>query len=484
MTSAVLCLMPILVAMSEVSLAIRNLLRNRRRSLSTILALAIGLTSILLFGGFKTNIRYSMLTAYVRTGGHLQVQHRDFFTFGSGNPSAYGIRDYQSLLGRIQNDSVLKPLVSVTTPMLRFSGLAGNFDAGISRTVVGTGYVAPDINRMRLWNEFAVPIAHPVFKLEGAENDAAIIGVGVAKVLQLCVELKVQNCPVPAAPAPGATAIKSLALPDDIAALAQIDHSLASDQRPTKGAPRIELLSSSGRGAPNVTALSVIAAEDQGFKELDEIAVIIHFAYAQQLVFGRTEPRATAIMVQLNDSSRQGIAADRLRAIVNSAENGQPLVVRDVEELNPFYVQSIQLFDMIFGFIFVLIGGIVLFTVGNTMNAAVIERTVEIGTLRAIGLRQGGIRRLFTIEGFILGCVGSLVGSLCAILVSEVVNRSGLTWLPPGSSERLPLQLRVAGEFVTILSTAVALTVIATVSALVPAWRAARLNVVEALRHA
>ncbi len=71
--------------MADLLLAVRNLLRNRRRSLSTLVALAIGLASILLFRGFQTNLGATMLTAVVRAGGHLQVQHRDYFLFGGGN---------------------------------------------------------------------------------------------------------------------------------------------------------------------------------------------------------------------------------------------------------------------------------------------------------------------------------------------------------------------------------------------------------------
>ena len=69
--------------MMTLSLAMRNLLRNRRRSLATLLALAIGATSVLLFGGYSADIKYSLLTSYVQTGGHLQLQH--FITRLSGN---------------------------------------------------------------------------------------------------------------------------------------------------------------------------------------------------------------------------------------------------------------------------------------------------------------------------------------------------------------------------------------------------------------
>jgi putative ABC transport system permease protein len=495
---------------SDWQLALRNLLRNRRRSLSTLIALAIGLAAIMLFSGFKSNLGYTMLTAYVRAGGHVQIQHRDYFLYGSANPTAYGIADYEALLERIRGDEVVGRMVAVATPMLRFGGLAGNFEAGISRTIIGTGFVADDVARMRQWNEFGVPLSRPQFALQGAAPDAAIVGVGVARVLQLCARLKMADCPTPeGAPvaeaprpptptpkpgqrqprAPKGTPAGPAVLADDIAALAQAE--VAGNTQRAAAAPgsaRIELLSSSSRGAPNVAALNVVAAEDQGFKELDEVSVITQLAQAQRLVFGRTEPKVTAVMVLLNRTADEDEALARLQQIAQdfrpAGGAAQPLVARSFGELNPFYVQSEQLFDVIFHFIFVLIGGIVLFTVSNTMNTAVVERTVEIGTLRAIGLRQGGIRNLFVAEGFILGVIGTVLGIVAAVILGALVNQAGLTWLPPGSSERLPLQLRVFGDLPTIIGSAIGLAAIATLSAWWPARRAANLNVVEALRHA
>ena len=104
--------------------------------------------------------------------------------------------------------------------------------------------------------------------------------------------------------------------------------------------------------------------------------------------------------------------------------------------------------------------------------------------MRAIGLRRAGIRRLFVIEGFVLGCIGAALGIVVAIGLGALVNVSGLTWLPPGSSERLPLQLRVLGDATTVIGTTLGLILIATASAWWPAWRAADLKIVEALRHA
>lgn len=470
------------MTLADLQLAVRNLFRNRRRSASTLIALAIGLTAILLFSGFKVNLRATMLTAVVRAGGHLQVQHTDYFLFGGGNPGAFGITGYADLVKSIKADPVLGPMLAVTTPMMRFGGLAGNFDVGITRTVIGSGYVAEDISAMRKWNEFDLPVLRPTFPLEGTAPDAAIVGVGVARVLQLCAPLQIANCPAPSQPGPAAKPAVGKALPSDIADLAMTE-SRSKPAARASGA-RLELLSSSSRGAPNVTTLNVVAAEDQIFKELDEVAVLVHLGHAQRLVFGRSVPQATAIMVLLARSDDLAAASSRLREIVDKSPESGRLAVRDFVELNPFYAQSEILFNFIFGFIFVLIGGIVLFTVSNTMNTAVVERTVEVGTLRAIGLRQSGIRRLFMLEGFLLGSFGALGGIVIAVVVGGLVNLSGLTWLPPGSSEHLPLQLRVLSDTGTVFTTAASLIVVATLSAWWPAWRAANLNIVEALRHA
>jgi len=465
--------------MMTLSLAVRNLLRNRRRSLATLMAMAIGSTSILLFGGYSTNINYTMHTEYVQNGGHLQIQHRDFHLYGSGNPTAYGIADYTKIIAAIHQDEVLREMVLVATPTLQFGGIAGNYAASVSRTIIGNGFVAEDINRMRKWNDFQLRSGSPPFALEGAAADAAIVGTGVARVLQLCDALKIAHCPAPTKQAKASGAD----LPEDIAQLSLLETPIEASTSGAASSRRIEVLAGNARGTPNVASLEVIRAEEQGFKELDEVYVMMHLAQTQQLIYGKSAPKVTSIILQLRHSEQIPAALGRLTPILARFSESQPLTVLDFRTLNPFFVQTIQLFDTIFGFIFTLIGGIVLFTVSNTMNTAVVERTVEIGTLRAIGLRRSGIRRLFVTEGALLGLTGALLGVVLALSIAGIANQMGLTWLPPGSVQPLPLTLTVWGEHLMILGTTLGLICIAVLSAWWPAYRAAQLKVVDALRH-
>ena len=59
--------------MNTISLALRNLLRNRRRSLMTLIAMVLGLLAVLLFGGYIRAIAYSLQSFYVMSAGHVQI---------------------------------------------------------------------------------------------------------------------------------------------------------------------------------------------------------------------------------------------------------------------------------------------------------------------------------------------------------------------------------------------------------------------------
>jgi putative ABC transport system permease protein len=462
--------------MRTLALALRNLLRNRRRSLTTLLAMVIGAVTILVFGGYSRNVTYGLQTAFVQGSGHLQIQRKDYFLYGTGNPAAYGIAEYQRVIDVVSRDPVLAPMLTVVTPTLSLGGIAGNFAAGVSRTVIGSGVVVADRNRMRHWNDYGLPINSEPTALTGTAEDAVVIGNGVARVLELCEALKAENCPKH----DKTEAAGGAAAPDDVTALAALE---ARPAAAVQGEARIELLAANVHGAPNVASLRAVKAERQGVKELDDMYIGLHLAQAQRLLYGNEKPQATAVVLQFAHTSQIPAAKARLAELLATTLRGEPLEVHDFETLNPFYGQAIGMFAAIFGFMAVLIGAIVLFTVGNTMSMAVMERTAEIGTLRAMGLRRGGIRQLFMAEGLLLGLIGAAAGVVLALCVAWLVNNAGLTWLPPGQVDPVPLAVRVWGETRLMLGAAVGLALVAVVSAWWPAQRAACMPVVDALRH-
>jgi putative ABC transport system permease protein len=442
---------------------------------TTILTPGVGTNAILLFGGYSRNINYGLQTGFVQRSGHLQIQHKDYFLYGSGNPVAYGIADYQKIMEIVQRDPELAPMLRVVTPTLQVSGIAGNFAAGISRTVIGSGVMVEGQNRLRAWNDYQFPMHAAPSALSGTEPDAAVIGTGVARVLQLCEALAVPSCPH----VPAKDDSTGVDIPDNIAALA----GQGSPETAAADKTRIEILTATTNGAPSIAGLNVVKAVNQGVKELDDIYVSLHLPMAQKLIYGSAAPQVTAIVLQLEHTSQMPAAKARLEHLLATTLKDMPLEIHEFRTLNPSYGQITGMFAAIFSFISLLIGAIVLFTVGNTMSMAVMERTVEIGTLRAIGLRKRGIRRLFVSEGLLLGVIGATIGVLVAIGLSAVVNHSGLAWTSPGQTEPTPLTIRVLGETKMIVITALILIKVSALSAWWPARRAAGMNVVDALRH-
>ena len=459
-------------------IALRNILRNRRRSVMSIAAIAVGAIAMVLFGGFVATIILGLQTDTVRRTGHLAVYRNGYFTFGSGNPAAWGMPGYRDVLGMIKDDPVLAPMVNVVTPTVSLFGIAGNFAVEASRTFIGSGVVPGDRDRMRLWNPYDLNYnrAPDASGLDDTDPTKGIIGTGLARVLGLCESLNLGNCP----PVMLKAEAKSDAPVDaGIAALAEgekAENAQAADTR-----PHIDLLAATAGGAPNVINLIVSRADRQGVKELDDAMVIMHFDLAQQLLYGRGEKRAIAIVLQLHSTTDVAAARARLRELI--AAKGLDLEVRDFQEIVPFYTQVLGMFGAIFTFIAAIMGVIVLFTVVNTMGMSVMERTSEIGTARAIGLRRGGIRRQFLLEGWILGAIGATAGIVLGIVIAFFVNRAGLTWLPPGQAAPSPLTVLVAGMGKLHVGIWIGLMVMTTVAAIIPANRAARLPVVDALRH-
>jgi putative ABC transport system permease protein len=74
-------------------------------------------------------------------------------------------------------------------------------------------------------------------------------------------------------------------------------------------------------------------------------------------------------------------------------------------------------------------------------------------------------------------------GIIVSMMLAWLVNELGLTWTPPARIEPAPFAVRVAGEYAMILFAAFGLVVVASLSAILPAARASRMNIVDALRH-
>jgi len=443
-------------------IAFRNVLRNGRRSLMTASAIAVGATALILFGEYNGTAVVGMQTGVVQGMGHLSVFKQGYFEFGSARPLEYSIGGYEAVIRLIEDDPVLKPMLAVVTPTISLGGIAGNARLDQSKTFFGTGFVPSDRDKMNRWDEYKLNMSGNSAKSGMSDDviDHGVIGKGLARILGLCKPLKIADCRTPPRPAESAV----------------VDEPVPAGEK----SPRIDLLSGAG-GAPSIVAFYVDEARGMPFKEFNDSYVGMHIKLAQQLLYGAGEKKVSAINIQLNRSEDMAAARARLNALF--AEHHLKLEVRDFKELQPSYNQIIGFLQVLFGFLSVILGIIVLFTIANTMGMSVMERTNEVGTARAMGVRRSGIRRQFLLEGAILGVFGASAGVVLGIAATWWINHAGITYTPPGNASAIPLYLLTRHNEGLMFGIWLVLVVMATLATIIPANRAARMKVVDALRH-
>lgn len=460
--------------MQTTKLAFRNLRRNRRRTFSTLCAIVIGAAAILLFGGYNQSIEYSLRTTFVRDIGHLQIQNKDYLLQGTANPQEYSLGDYQKVMDIITADPVLSSMVNVCTPILLMNGIASNYSAGTSRPVLIYGTESSGQQKLIQWDEYHLGenIQHRQILNISIEN-AALMGKGLNRLLQ--VDNPVSVLTSISDPANSSETL----LPDDLTQLAEETHT----KREASNGKSIELLTASTNGAPNIIRAQVVGVQPQPARELDDSYINLHLKQAQQLLFGQGADGATAIVLQLHHSEQIEEARKRIQQLLASSLPDEPLVVLDFTQLQPLYPQILAMFGTLFHFLLVIILCITLFTISNTMSMAVLERTIEIGTLRAIGLKQRNIQQLFLNEGLFIGAIGSILGLVFSLFIAHIINLSGLTWQPPGVISPIPIHIKIWGEWRMIMSVIYILMMAAILSSWWPSRRAANVSIVQALRH-
>jgi putative ABC transport system permease protein len=180
--------------------------------------------------------------------------------------------------------------------------------------------------------------------------------------------------------------------------------------------------------------------------------------------------RLSAIAVRLKDPTRGAETAERLQTIPGVQ------VVTMTEMMGTFLnlVGSVRTLVLAIAILAVAISALSVF---NTMLAAVLERTAELGVLRALGASQGVVFRLVALEGLLLSLVGGAAGLLLAAGGGRWVEAAVKGFVPLAPAESLlALSPEVMGRCL-LLSVAAGLA-----AGCYPAWRASRLSPAEALR--
>ncbi|WP_227816458.1 ABC transporter permease [Nitrogeniibacter aestuarii] len=240
------------------------------------------------------------------------------------------------------------------------------------------------------------------------------------------------------------------------------------------GEPVVLVLQSAGGGVRAVEArfagvFSTIS------KAYDDNAIRMPIGLARELM---GESANSYWVAYLNDTDDTDAAIERLTPTLNNAG----LEVTPWYRLADYYTKTETLLRKQLSVVSIIVLMVVLLSVSNTVAMSVMERTSEIGTSMAIGRTRRQVLVGFLLEGAMLGVVGSVIGVLAGIVLALIVSSIGIPMPPPpGMSRGYVGEIRLDG--LQMLNAAVLVTLVGLAGAVFPAIKAARSNIVDALRQ-
>lgn len=398
-------------------IAYRDLLRNRRRSLLTMLAVALGLALLIVLNGYIAGVLEDSLQNSIRLQtGHIQLRAQSY------TEEKVSLQ-WQDLLDQpedLATRASALPAVQAAAPVLWATGMLNTIDEASGVRVYGIDTTSA----------LYTPIQNGIIAgayLAADDRNGILIGQNLANSLGVGIDQKV-----------------SLTIVD-------------------------------ADGAPIEGIFTVRGLFSTGIPSYDDSALFMPLDKAQ--AFTRTERHASAIMMLLH----QQVDADAVAATL-ATPGITALTWRD---LNAILLQTMATGMSFYIILDAIVMLIVAVLIANTLLMAVFERIREMGILAALGMKGSQIRTMFLLEAMILGLVGIAVGLGIGCAGVAYLATAGIPVGDMGkAADGIALGTVLYARFVpgTFAALSGATLIVILLASLYPAWFAARLEPVDALR--
>ena len=405
-------------------IAVRNLLRYKRRTLLTASLITVGVVFVLVFiavsGSFK-NMMIGEITDSML--GHMQVHRKGYVASIENLPLNLNMK--AGAIAKLENILAEQPEIAAFSPRVKFGGMFSNFT---------------ETSNIRL-------------TAIDPEKEFRTVPLLPARVIEGSKELK-----------PGAIMVPEL---------------LARGMK-VKTGDTVVIVATNANGSVNGKQFVVtgILASATGPGGRDGY---IHLDDARELL--RMEgPEISEFAVRLKDFGKLHKFDEKLESLLSKELNPQSKPIFELhtwEKLSPFF-NIARMIDLMTFFIRIMLIAIVLISIMNVMIMAVYERIREIGTIAAIGTLPGKILNMFVIEGFCMGVAGAVIGDIVGIALVYVLNLFRISY-DFGQQKGLLLQASVQPADVLMIS--ITVIIVSVVASLQPAFKASRMEPIQALRH-
>lgn len=411
--------------------AIRNVFRNRRRSLFTLSAIVFGLAVVLGITGVSNSFfRFSVENAVNAKLGALQIHKTGYMNNISLNPLSFHFDYSPEMLSKIEEVQGVK----AATGRIAFRGLVSN---GRNQALFFANAV--DVAREdRVCPRWLGSLTLGSQPLTPEDSAQALVGQELAR--SLSVAPKGQS----------------------------------SDEAGGATSDFLNLSAASPLGRQNAVDVQVKGTTRSTLPIEEKRAMLVPLSVAQSLL--GLDGKITEIAVGVYN-------IDDINEVQGKLQNllGSEFEVSTWAEVQPFLRDVLFRQRVMIGIVSVILFILVLFVIANTMTMAVFERTREIGTMLSVGIKRHQIQTIFFSEAVFVGVLGAILGTILGCLIVLAMNKVGIPFGSVGF-ERGTLYPYL--EFKFVASAFVAAVVCAALAGVFPARRAADMNPVDALRAA